>query len=253
MDEDGPRRKLTCLTKPLETEKAPPSGERECEVLLPSAHQINAVFGQNVWAGWWHYVKRTSGRQMFSIPCLRTTNVHSTFQVSLGISFFEIPFHVPKCWSRRHVDLTVVPDKRAGDHQTHHLETKNTDTFWLLWPVVVGMYSFGPLPYFIITSQDHLRQLGIFTVYSFFCWLVLLSLARNESGQQFCYMIFFPEEYNVHLCSAPDQSGRSSQVNSKWGPAWTGSALIGLLHGTLSFSPLSCEMTDLTMLPFFHF
>lgn len=89
--------------------------------------------------------------------------------------------------------------------------------------------------------------------YSPFCSLRLLSLARNASGKQFCYMIFSPEEYNVHLCCPPDQSGWSSQVSSKctslhwFSPDWT------FVWDTFFFPPsnpfLPREMSDLTMTP----
>lgn len=67
---------------------------------------------------------------------------------------------------------------------------------------------------------------------------------------------FFPEEYNVRLCSPPDQSGWSSQVSSKWtsldwlSPDWT---FVWDAFFFPSNAFLSCETPDLTMLPFFIF
>lgn len=154
-----------------------------CSPVSP-VHQINAVFGQNVWTRWWHYVKGQRVCKSVAFLVWGIMNIHT----SLGISFLRHHLNVSKLFTGGIFQTKEqLITKLDGSHR---LET------WL------GVVERCPLSYFLITVTIiwHERQLRVLTLYSAFCWLIFFSLARNLSGKLFCYMIFFPEEHNVHLC-----------------------------------------------------
>lgn len=133
-----------------------------------------------------------------------------------------VKFDLFWCWcffsyfSCTKVLITVVPDKKASGESSSgdqvHLH------FQAIQSHVVETYSSGSFYVIGNWACERCTQL--------FCWWVLLSLVRNESGKQFCDMIVFPEEYNVHLWRQISL-GWSGQVSGKWtrldwfSPDWT--------------------------------
>lgn len=120
-----------------------------------------------------------------------------------------------------------------------HLETKNI--YWLLfWTILL-----------ISNRQDHLTIRSQYCIHLFVHWAFYLWQGINLESSSATWS--FSKRSTMFTCVAHQISLGGPAKWAANAPACTGSAQIGLLYGTLSFSFLPTKMTDLTMPPFFPY